>query len=440
MPTNLNSVDTIIVVMLENRSFDHQLGYLSLPPYNRPNVEGLKPGMMNSLNGADFPIFHLPDPSKKLPDDPPHDRYDISMQLTGLPGSAGPPPHPMIGFVESYSQIRAIDAGDQPVVMGYYTGQDLPATNFFVQNFGICDHWFAPLPAGTQANRLMAMSGYSRIEKNQGLLLPHQKLVYDWLNDRKIRWRVYHYGVPFAILFDDWHLRVLVDPHFRHYGSFQDDILNEKDKTFPQVIFIDPRFADAPHFEAPNDDHPPSPTLAAQQFLLQIYSDLMTNPRRWNKTVMFITYDEHGGFFDHVSPLPIGMKPPGKTKFPPFESTGLRVPAYVISPYVEPKSVYQGNLDHTSILKLIAAKFAGGHYSAAVDRRPVGDLTDVLTRSKPRKDCTLPPPPNAVGYVPKTKPMTEIPQSFQDALAKSKKKNPKAAKAKFPELFSHFDV
>src|ERR1043166_6428907 len=267
---DLNQIETIVIVMLENRSFDHQLGYLTLPPYNRTDVEGLKPEMMNSLGGADFHVFRLPSPDKKLLDDPPHDRYDISIQLTGLPGPAGPPPHPMIGFVESYSQARAIDTSDQPMVMGYFTGQDLPATNFFVQNFGICDHWFASLPSGTQSNRLMAMAGYTRIEVNQQFLLPSHNLVYQWLEDKKVRWRVYHRGIPFAILIDGWHTRVLTDDHFRDYGDFQDDVLSEPDNSFPKVIFIDPRFADPPHFEAPTDDHPPSPAIAAQQFLLRI--------------------------------------------------------------------------------------------------------------------------------------------------------------------------
>jgi phospholipase C len=438
MAEPLDSIDTIVVVMLENRSFDHQLGYLSLPPYNWPNVDGLKPGMMNSLSGADFPIFHLSNPEKKLPDDPPHDRYDVSLQLTGLPGPAGPPPHPMIGFVESYSQIRPIDTSDQPIVMGYYTGQDLPATNFFVQNYGICDRWFSALPSGTQSNRLMAMSGSSRIDQNQGLLLPNQRLVYDWLEHRKIRWRVYHCGVPFAVLINGWHLRVLADDHFRDYGAFQDDVLNEKKKTFPQVIFIEPRYADAPHFEAPTDDHPPSPALDAQRFLLRIYSDLMTNPARWSKSVLMVTYDEHGGFFDHVSPLPIRTEPPGSAKYPAFESTGVRVPAYVISPFVEAKSVYSQPLDHTSILKFMAAKFAGGKYSPAVDRRPVGNLVEVLTRSTARTDAPLPPPPNAVGRVPGTRPAEPIPLAFQNAMTKAVAKNPAAAKAKFPEWFSHF--
>jgi len=439
MPTNLDSIKTIIVVMLENRSFDHQLGYLSLPPYSRSNVEGLKLGMMNSLGGADFQVFHLENPDKKLPDDPPHDRYDISIQLTGLPGPAGPPPHPMIGFVESYSQVRAIDTSDQPMVMGYYTGQDLPATNFFAQNFGICDHWFSPLPAGTQANRLMAMSGFSRIDRNQSFLLPGQKLVYDWLTERKIRWRVYHQGIPFGILIGGWEVKILTDDHFQDYGNFQDDVLNEPDDRFPQVIFIEPRYADAPHFEAPTDDHPPSPAITAQQFLLRIYSDLMTNPERWSSTVMIVTYDEHGGFYDHVSPLPIRTDPPPGENYPPFESTGVRVPAYIISPYVEATSVYNGNLDHTSILKFIAAKFAAGTYSPEVDQRPVGNLVDSLTRPIPRTDSPLPPPPNAVGSVPAAQPTEPIPLAFKDSLTKAATAQPDAVKQKFPELFSHFD-
>src|ERR1700676_4975932 len=100
---NLNQIETIIVVMMENRSFDHLLGYLSLPEYGRTDIDGLKAGMKNTLLGVDYPVCHLPSASTKLPADPPHERPDITIQIlnaatpNGAIGSA--PPYPMSGFV-----------------------------------------------------------------------------------------------------------------------------------------------------------------------------------------------------------------------------------------------------------------------------------------------------------------------------------------------------
>jgi phospholipase C len=192
--------------------------------------------------------------------------------------------------------------------------------------FASANRWFAPVPTGTQPNRLMAMSGYTLNDVNQSLILPRQKLVYDWLAENNIRWRVYHQGIPFFMLMDGWHLKVLTDSHFRNFEDFQNDIATESDDSYPQVIFIEPRYADAPHIEAPTDDHPPTPIINGQHFLLKIYSDLLGNPDRWSRTVMIVTYDENGGFFDHVSPLPIVTQPPTPNKYPAFLSTGPRVP------------------------------------------------------------------------------------------------------------------
>ena len=434
---NIQQIETIIVVMFENRSFDHLMGYLSLPPYNRP-VEGLlqAAGFTNEYNGFEYPFFHLANPDQKLPDDPPHERPDIGAQLD----PAGDYSYSMRGFVRSYAQLHGVDPGDQPMVMGYYQAEDVPATHFFASNYGICDHWFAAIPTGTQPNRLMAMSGYTLNDINQSVILPKQDLVYDWLTRNGISWRVYHQGIPFFMMMDDWHVKVLSDDHFRSYDDFQSDL--DSSDPFPQVVFIEPRYTDAPHFEAPCDDHPPSPITAGQNFLKLIYSDLITNWDRWLKTLMIVNYDENGGFFDHVKPLPIPTNPRPEAHFAygPFRTTGPRVPAYLISPFVKAGSVYSGNLDHTSVLKCIAKRFAEGSYSPEVDARPVGDIWDALELEAPRgDDADFPPPPTVAGFTPNATPTEPIPQAFQDAAAKAKAAAPVQAQQKFPELFSHFE-
>ena len=197
---DITQIETIIVLMFENRSFDHLMGYLGLPPYSR-NVEGLQkiPGFTNEYNGFEYPIFQLGNPDQKLPDDPPHERPNIGAQLD----PDGDNSYSMKGFVRSYAQVREIDPNDQPIVMGYYTAADVPATHFFASNYGICDHYFAAIPTGTQPNRLMAMSGYTLSDINQSVILSKQDLVYDWLTRKGISWRVYHQGIPFSMMMDD---------------------------------------------------------------------------------------------------------------------------------------------------------------------------------------------------------------------------------------------
>jgi phospholipase C len=132
----------------------------------------------------------------------------------------------------------------------------------------------------------------------------------------------------------------------------------------PSVIFVEPEYTDGPHAD-PNDDHAPTGIAPGQAFLVDLYNILTSNPARWAKTMLVITYDEHGGFFDHVPPLSIETTVAGQL----LKTTGVRVPGFVISPYARP-GVFHGDLDHTSLLQLIDDKFGrGAGYSTAVNLR-----------------------------------------------------------------------
>ena len=133
----------------------------------------------------------------------------------------------------------------------------------------------------------------------------------------------------------------------------------------PGVIFIEPEYSEA-NAANPNDDHPSTGIAKGQAFLAQVYADVTANPARWARTMLIVTYDEHGGFFDHVPPLPI----PTVCGPHPFTTSGVRVPGFVVSPQVTPGRVFNRNLDHTSILQLLADKFTPGHgYSVATNAR-----------------------------------------------------------------------
>ncbi|MBI3852684.1 MAG: phospholipase [Verrucomicrobia bacterium] len=448
---DLNLINTIVVVMMENRSFDHLLGYLSLPPFSWPNVDGIRDDgtwrtkASSVYQGSLYPPFLLTDPYDLMVGDPPHERDNIALQM-GTPTNGV---FPMNGFVTNYAGATGaplINPGDTPPVTGYFTPDQVPVTDFFAQNFAICDHWFSSLPAGTQPNRLMAMSGFSNIAVNQ-FPLPDQPLVYDWLTKNKIRWRVYHEGMPFFAMMLRWIPDLLQEIHFRPLKRLWDDVQNELPDEFPQVIFVEPVYTDAPHFGPSTDDHAPSAVKGGQQFLLEVYRDMSLIPDIWKSTVMIVTYDEHGGFFDHVSPPALKTDPPpGANYTEGFETLGVRVPGLVLSPFVKPKTVFNGILDHTSVLKFIAQKFGKGvPYSNLVNQRQVVSVVDVINLDAARSDTPVVPPlidylkkqPLAAGYTPGTPPPSKIGEGFKQALD-TIRNHPANTTGKFAELEQAF--
>jgi phospholipase C len=399
MPGNLDLIDTIVFLIMENRSFDHMLGYLNLPGPARIPLEGLRsdPAWLRQHANSGIEPFDFAVP---LIEDPPHEAATIAIQL-GSPATPGGP-RPMNGFVESYRRRNPPPDHEQQI-MGHYTAASVPMFDFFARHYTVCDHWFASLPTGTQANRLMAMGGATTIIDNASLFLRDQPLVYDWLTDHAVTWCAYQSGhyLPFFTLMPKWQNEIAnslaldafvthAHPRFRRFSNFARDWQTEQ--NMPAVIFIEPEYTDGPHGIA-NDDHPPTGVAHGQALFRDVYTALISNPTRWSRTVLLITYDEHGGFYDHVPPLniPTSLLDHGAT--PVFVTTGVRVPGFVISPLVEPGSVFNHPLDHTSFLQLIAEKFGQGFYSPAVaNRQPaLARLSHAITRTVPRTDVPAPP-------------------------------------------------
>jgi phospholipase C len=264
----------------------------------------------------------------------------------------------------------------------------------------VCDHWFAALPLGTQANRLMAMGGQSSLVDNASVFLPEQPLVYDWLTEHGVPWCCYQSGdfMPFFSLMPKWLPEIVssltldsvgIRGRFRRFAKFGEH-WKDAGTDMPRVIFIEPEYTDGPHSD-PNDDHPPTGIAKGQAFLADIYNTLLANPARWAKTMMIVTYDEHGGFFDHVPPIAMQTMVSGQE----FTTTGIRVPAFVISPQVTAGTVFSEPLDHTSMLQLLAdACNPGGDYSAAVgSRQPsLGRLASLLPALPPANIACNPIP------------------------------------------------
>ena len=235
----------------------------------------------------------------------------------------------------------------------------------------------------------------------------------------------------------------LFDGHFKNYNDFRSDNQSLSPEEFPQVVFIEPRYTNAPHIEDPTDDHAPTPITFGQNFLKRVYNDLTANPDRWQRSLLIVTYDEHGGFFDHVSPPPTNPTAGKNYAANPFLTTGVRVPSFIISPLVAPGTVFSQVLDHTSALKLLAQKFANGSYSDAVDARringqPPADIAQALTLAAPRAD--LPHPDAAdLGFTSVQGPGTDpVAHAFKAAYTRLMRTHPAAMKKRFPELTRKF--
>jgi phospholipase C len=373
----LERIEHIVVLMLENRSFDHMLGYLSLSPAeggkDRQDVDGLRgPGVnFNQADGSTYPIRRLTVTQfGGEAEDPDHSGASVDEQLKG--GTMG-------GFVENFkraSGARAVTLGVQPpepdLVMRYYTAQELPVYDLLAREYSVVDRWFSSVPGATWPNRLYAAAGRAAGTRDD-ISPPLYSLpsFARYLDKHKVSWRWYS--------FDPGTLR-LIDPEYRlgSHGNFAYldarklspgeaaiGELTEEGPSFlddvaagrlPQVSWIDPRFKDLKVLGPnSNDDHPPSDVRAGQDLVLTIYRALRAAPT-WENTLFVITYDEHGGFYDHVKP------PTAVDEDAGFQRLGVRVPALLVSPRVpqgRSSSALHPTLhfDHTSIIKTILTRF-----------------------------------------------------------------------------------
>jgi phospholipase C len=342
---NLRKINHVVVLMLENRSFDHMLGYLKLEA-GRPDVEGLDASMSNMHRGKRYKVRHLQRTALTRDEDPPHGGASIAEQVSGNMG----------GFVSNFARERP-RAKLVDIPMGYYNGSDLPVYDHLAREFCVCDHWFCSVPGATWPNRLYAVAGQAAGSKD-GRRVP----IYDLpsfvrhLETNKVRWRWYSHDVG-TLRFSDGRFRLGYLDKFAYFDrrsllaprNFLDDA---KDGRLPAVSWIDPNFVDV-SFIGPsgsNDDHPPSDIKEGQELVLKTYTALVKSPQ-WKKTMLIVTYDEHGGFFDHVQP------PPAEDDRPAFRTYGVRVPALVVSPFTERASVSKVTYDHTSIIKTILLRF-----------------------------------------------------------------------------------
>lgn len=392
----------VVVLMLENRSFDQMLGDIGVGD----GVDRRRPGF-NDLNGK---RYVQRDTAKNVIDpDPKHLYPNVSLQLESGNGK----------FVYDYwceyksgmwkylhpSKWRKMFSThmDPSDIMNYFPNRGLPALHTLAQNFTVCDRWFSSVQGPTWPNRFFVHSGTSLgyvCMPEAPLYWKHlhwytQPTIYRRLAEANVSWKIYYHDVPQSILLTDlWSYRrnfLPIGAFFKHAGGNHND--------FPQYCFIEPRYgygitgralaATRPFLtyrfhdlqpdrdKQPNDDHPPHNVDQGQALIADVYNALASNRGLWNTTLLIILYDEHGGFYDHCRNCPTAEPPDTskleevwysypcgkrkKLKFD-FKSLGVRVPAVLVSPWVKCGHVCSTEFDHTSILKYVSDKWLCSDY------------------------------------------------------------------------------
>lgn len=350
MPTSDN-IKHVVVLMLENRSFDHMLGDCK---HVKPSIDGIDRNATprtNTFEGKEYP--QIAGACRVLVEDPRHETPHVLAQLK--PDANGAPS----GFVSDYAAayLHALKEDARGEVMKYHELGTLPASQELAKHFAVCDHWFSSVPGPTWANRLFAMSGTSlgKVEMPEGVIDLNlhwydQNTLFDLLNQKSINWRVYYGDVPLSLLLvHQW------EPQNRERHSsmteFYVDAANTSTDKFPQFAFLEPAYMDP----GGNSGHPPHDILAAEALIANVYNALRANQKLWETTLLLVLCDEHGGFYDHVQP-PEAVPPDHHQDEYTFDRLGVRVPAILASPWL-PNDVISDVFDHTSLLKYLTDKW-----------------------------------------------------------------------------------
>jgi phospholipase C len=419
----LRKIDHIVVLMMENRSFDQMLGFLEAEGLDVDGLGSAKPNFDaagNEYKPTEWGVGETePEPPRGLPPkvlDPDHSPGGVREQLAN--GNTG--------FVKNFARTRRhegkpIELSEEflRVPMGHYGAGHLPVYRHLAHNFCVCDAWHCSVPGDTWPNRLYALAGTDapKLGYKPSLLirlkrlfkrLPKLKILADapifdaeafTRQLRDSQWRWYSHD-PATLRAADSHYRRIGDLMRDNFAFFnrkrvhlrtqmletaivdRDSFLDDAAKgELRDVSWIDPNFVDLSVFDPnSNDDHPPSDVRAGQSLVLELYEALARSPN-WEDTLLVIVYDENGGFYDHVTPPAVDV---GSG----YPTLGPRVPALVVGPRVR-RHVSHQTFEHTSLIATILRRFADDPekaLQAMPDRVSEAPHLGTLLEAQPRTD------------------------------------------------------
>lgn len=347
----LSDIKHVVVLMLENRSFDNVFGYLytdgrdfkglaSANNPGNPGPDGVLIPPWTDPGSAAATTLPTPDPGELF--------TDINEQLFGHAPATGTPS--MNGFTTNY--VR--NGGVARNIMHCFSPQELPALTQLAKSYAVSDMWFASAPCQTWPNRFFAHTGTANGYENNdkaGFPFPMQTIFNELAPTHK--WRIYFHDFSQAALLQRlW-------PHFANFQPFDEFLADVNSADMPAYSFLEPRYF--PGLRMPCDMHPPHDVAYGDAFVAQVYNAVRSSPN-WASTMLIITCDEHGGCYDHIPP-PAAVPPekPRPGQVFAFDRYGVRVPAVIVSPYTKPETILRASgpqpFDHTSIIRTVRACF-----------------------------------------------------------------------------------
>ena len=389
MPVDSNATDgfrgikRFVVLMLENRSFDHLFGYLRS---TNAKVMGLTGGESNQKNpnSPSDPVIKVSrSTSFVMRFDPGHEFYDVQIQLYGplkntdpnLPPIANPPSQPaaMTGFIASAT--KAVDyTGDENLIMECFQPDQLPVLMTLANEFALFNFWYSSLPGPTWPNRFFVhaatSSGLSDSPSTSQILAGfsfENGTIYDKLDKAGRTWCIYHDGLPQTAGISSLRGEYInpLTEKFQDIDDFFEDIQNG---DLSDYNFIEPRYDTGNNYLDGNSMHPLNDIRKGEALVKRVY-EALRNSKYWSDTMFIITFDEHGGFYDHQPP-PATVSTGDDSRYANiayaflFNQLGVRVPAIVVSAYTARGTIIGDDaadlstlFDHSSVLATVEKRF-----------------------------------------------------------------------------------
>jgi len=402
MPTGLDSLEHIVVLMMENRSFDHMLGSLTAVD---SRIDGITGQLSNpDTTGALITPQPMAQFQGQLDPDPDHSFPAVDLQIfAGDPNRVAN----MQGFIKSYFNQQR-DVGHSQKIMYYFAQNQLPVLTTLALEFAVFNRWFASIPGPTICNRAFAHYGtsFGRVDLNPIYLNVQFKSVYTRLISANPQHtaKVYYYDTTSSTM-EVANLLQNQPQLFGTYSQFLDDCSKG---TLPDYSFVEPNYSDHDTDsgeEVASDQHPDHDVQAGELFIASVYQAIKANADLWASTALLIVYDEHGAIYDHVVPpscpkdLFTASANDTGTGMPfQFDRLGVRVPAILVSPWIPKGTVVNRVFDHASIPQTVT-KFFLGDYSPVSPREANADVfiepnpqtadpaRNLLSLSTMRTDC-----------------------------------------------------
>jgi phospholipase C len=393
MPPGLDALKHIVVLMMENRSFDHMLGSLKAVNQQIDGVDGTQYNL--DTQGNQVFVQPLAEFQSQLDPDPDHAFPAVDQQI--FAGDQSPTRvATMQGFVQNYFQQQQ-DVAHSQKIMYYFSADKLPVLTSLASNFAVFNRWFASIPGPTICNRAFAHYGTSFGQVGMSMFYPQGKSIYERLQDAGHTAKLYYFDQASSTM----EVVNLLQHQPQLFGTYDQFINDCKSGTLSDYSFIEPNYTDHDNDDGEqlaSDQHPDHNIQAGELYIASVYNAIVSNPALWASTVLLVVYDEHGGIFDHVPPP--ACTPDGHSAGPAdtqlsytfnFDRLGVRVPAILISPWI-PKGTVVGTdrvFEHASIPATVTSHFIGTYTASTLREQGAQTFLDLLSLDTMRTDTVV---------------------------------------------------